>query len=56
MTALPEKQDLFKGQIVQHLFTGRYATIEKIGRKYIHVNVHLVGVTRRWLPSSVRLP
>jgi hypothetical protein len=46
---------LVKGDVVQHIFYGRYATVTAIGRKYITVDAHLAGRTLQWLPSSVRL-
>jgi hypothetical protein len=43
------------GDVVQHIFWGRYATVTSIGRKYITVDVHLAGRTAKWQPTSVRL-
>lgn len=43
-----------KGDVCQHLFTGRYGTVEKVGRQYIHVRLHLDDRLIRTLPTSWR--
>lgn len=50
----PTVKDFVVGDVVQHVFFGRYATVAKIGRKYLTVEIHLGGQTVRWLPTSVR--
>lgn len=50
----PSLADFSPGDVVQHVFWGRYATVDKIGRKYLHLTIHLAGTTTKWLPTSVR--
>jgi hypothetical protein len=47
-------KDFAVGDVVQHVFWCRYATVEKVGRKLLHVRVHLANTTTTWLPTSVR--
>lgn len=49
-------KDFSPGDVVQHVFHGRYATVTKIGRKCLVVELHtLAAPEMRWLPTSVRL-
>lgn len=60
MPARPDDQvvgDFTVGEVVQHLFFGRYATVKKVGRKYLWVLLHTTGpqeIHYKWLPTSVR--
>lgn len=47
-------QNIKVGDVVQHIFLGRYATVEKVGRKLLLVNVHLADRKVRWNITSVR--
>jgi hypothetical protein len=54
----PTTADFGKGDVVQHIFFGRYATVVKVGRKYLHVELHTLGGNApvvTWRPTSVRL-
>jgi hypothetical protein len=50
--------DFTTGDVVQHVFHGRYATVIGVGRKYITCELHTLGgqgPSLKWLPTSVRL-
>lgn len=47
-------KDFKPGDVVQHVFWGRYATVDKVGRTKLHVTIHLADVPAKWLPTSVR--
>lgn len=46
--------DFNVGDVVQHVFYGRYATVTKVSRRLLTVELNLGGQVTRWQPSSVR--
>jgi hypothetical protein len=47
-------KDFKVGDVVRHIFHGRYATVVKVGRKYLTVRLNLGDQQYRWLPTSVQ--
>lgn len=47
--------DFDEGDIVQHIFHGRYGVVTKVGRKYVHVRL-TIGPSKsyQFLPTSLR--
>lgn len=45
--------DFKPGDVVLHVFHCRYATVEKVGRKYLTCRIHLNDQSVKWLASSV---
>jgi len=54
--------DFRVGDVVRHIWHTRYATVAKVGRSYLHVQIHNMHMptgknesTVQWLPTSVQL-